>query len=127
MPPRPSSRVTLYLPTSKTPTPIFVSGCATAIRGDRARDKSYRLRSLGSTLEVPTPAKSAPSGERSWYLRAVGTVEDETRERLAALGEIAAEIAHELRNVLQVISASAYVARQEATRGDAGSALPPVP
>lgn len=33
------------------------------------------------------------------------------RERLAAIGEIAVEIAHELRNVLQIISASAYVAR----------------
>ncbi len=37
----------------------------------------------------------------------------EARERLAAIGEIAAEIAHELRNVLQIISASAYVARQD--------------
>jgi signal transduction histidine kinase len=50
--------------------------------------------------------------------------DDETRERLAVLGEIAAEVAHELRNVLQVISASAYVARHEATRGDATAALP---
>jgi signal transduction histidine kinase len=38
---------------------------------------------------------------------------DEARERLAAIGEIAAEIAHELRNVLQIIAASAYVARQD--------------
>jgi signal transduction histidine kinase len=34
-----------------------------------------------------------------------------SRDRFAALGEIAAEIAHELRNVLQIISASAYLAR----------------
>jgi signal transduction histidine kinase len=33
------------------------------------------------------------------------------QERLAAIGEIAAEIAHELRNVLQIISATAYLAR----------------
>ena len=42
------------------------------------------------------------------------------------VGEIAAEVAHELRNVLQVISASAYVARQEAARGDAAATLPHV-
>jgi signal transduction histidine kinase len=53
-------------------------------------------------------------------------LEDDARERLAVLGEIAAEVAHELHNVLQVISASAYVARQEATRGDATAALPHV-
>ncbi|MFO0680080.1 MAG: HAMP domain-containing sensor histidine kinase [Polyangiaceae bacterium] len=34
------------------------------------------------------------------------------RDRFVALGEIAAEIAHELRNTLQVISACVYVARQ---------------
>jgi signal transduction histidine kinase len=42
------------------------------------------------------------------------------------MGEIAAEVAHELRNVLQVISASAYVARHEVARGDAAAALPHV-
>ena len=34
------------------------------------------------------------------------------RERLAAIGEIAAEVAHELRNALQVVSANVYLARQ---------------
>ena len=38
---------------------------------------------------------------------------DDARERLANIGEIASEIAHELRNVLQVISASAYLARHD--------------
>jgi two-component system sensor histidine kinase HydH len=38
---------------------------------------------------------------------------DDVRERLAVLGEIAAEVAHELRNVLQVITASAYLAKQD--------------
>ncbi len=51
---------------------------------------------------------------------------NETRERLAVIGEIAAEVAHELRNVLQIISASAYVARQEVDRGDATAARPHV-
>ena len=41
-------------------------------------------------------------------------VDDEAaRERFIAIGEIAAEVAHELRNVLQVITASAYLARQD--------------
>jgi signal transduction histidine kinase len=39
--------------------------------------------------------------------------DDEARERLLVMGEIAAEIAHELRNVLQVITANAYLARQD--------------
>jgi signal transduction histidine kinase len=50
-------------------------------------------------------------------------VDDPARERLAAIGEIAAEVAHELRNVLQIISASAYVAREEASKGNAAAAL----
>lgn len=54
----------------------------------------------------------------------MGSEADDARERLAAIGEIAAEIAHELRNVLLVIGASAYVARQEAGKGDASRALP---
>jgi signal transduction histidine kinase len=42
--------------------------------------------------------------------------------RLAALGEIAAEVAHELRNLLAVITSSAFVARIEVDRGDAAAA-----
>ncbi len=38
---------------------------------------------------------------------------DEGRERLLAIGEIAAEVAHELRNTLQVITANVYLARQD--------------
>ena len=37
---------------------------------------------------------------------------DDARDRLLAIGEIAAEVAHELRNVLQVITANAFLARQ---------------
>lgn len=39
-------------------------------------------------------------------------MEDEVRERLSALGEISAEVAHELRNALQIIAANVYLARQ---------------
>lgn len=40
-------------------------------------------------------------------------------ERLLLLGEIAAEIAHELRNALQVISTSAYVAKTSSEKAPA--------
>jgi signal transduction histidine kinase len=39
--------------------------------------------------------------------------ESEARERLLVMGEIAVAIAHELRNVLQVITANTYLARQD--------------
>ena len=51
---------------------------------------------------------------------------EDARERFADIGEIAAEIAHELRNILQIISASAYVVRAELGRGDARAAEPHV-
>jgi signal transduction histidine kinase len=52
--------------------------------------------------------------------------ESEPRERLAVVGEIAAEVAHELRNVLLIVSASAFVARHALDRGDATAARPHV-
>lgn len=39
------------------------------------------------------------------------------RDRLVAIGEIAAEVAHELRNALQIVSANVYLARQNAGAG----------
>jgi signal transduction histidine kinase len=53
-----------------------------------------------------------------------GSEQDDARDALMLVGEIAAEIAHELRNALQVVSSSAFVARTAAERGDAGGALP---
>jgi signal transduction histidine kinase len=45
-------------------------------------------------------------------------------QTFAVLGELAAETAHELRNVLQIISSSAFVARVELERGEATAAQP---
>jgi len=42
----------------------------------------------------------------------------EARERLAVIGEIAAEVAHELRNALQIISANVYLARQDLSKSE---------
>jgi signal transduction histidine kinase len=44
--------------------------------------------------------------------------EDDKRERLAAIGEIAAEVVHELRNALQIISANVYLARQDLAKSE---------
>jgi signal transduction histidine kinase len=50
--------------------------------------------------------------------------QDDARDALLLVGEIAAEIAHELRNALQIVSSSAYVVRLAVERGDAPAALP---
>lgn len=39
-------------------------------------------------------------------------------ERFAVIGEIAAEVAHELRNALQIVSANVYLARQNPTESE---------
>jgi signal transduction histidine kinase len=52
------------------------------------------------------------------YSRGVEPGDGDVRERLAAIGEIAAEIAHELRNALQVISANVYLARQDPAKSE---------
>jgi signal transduction histidine kinase len=44
------------------------------------------------------------------------------RERLLAIGEIAAEVAHELRNALSIVSANVYLARQNPTNCDSNLA-----
>jgi len=43
---------------------------------------------------------------------------DEKQARLLAIGEIAAEVAHELRNALQIISANVYLAKQDLTKSE---------
>lgn len=50
---------------------------------------------------------------RAFRLRYAFPVENAELERLAAIGEIAAEVAHELRNALQIISANVYLAKQD--------------
>jgi signal transduction histidine kinase len=47
-------------------------------------------------------------------------------EGLSLLGELAAYALHELQNVLQVITSSAFVAKQELAKGDAFAAAPHV-
>lgn len=47
-----------------------------------------------------------------------GRRQDRRQERLAAIGEIAAEVAHELRNALQIVSANVYLARQNPTAAE---------
>lgn len=43
---------------------------------------------------------------------------EDKRERLVAIGEIAAEVAHELRNALQIISANVYLAKQDLSKSE---------
>ena len=43
---------------------------------------------------------------------------DQKQQRLVAIGEIAAEVAHELRNALQIISANVYLAKQDLSKSE---------
>jgi signal transduction histidine kinase len=90
--------------------------------------RSARVRDV-VTLSASAGLPARPMQASVW---SVGSERDEgggaggdggDRDRLARLGEIAIDIAHELRNVLQIISASAYVARHESARGNAAAAL----
>ncbi|MFO0737864.1 MAG: HAMP domain-containing sensor histidine kinase [Labilithrix sp.] len=47
-----------------------------------------------------------------------GAANRDRRDRLLAIGEIAAEVAHELRNALQIVSANVYLARQNPTAAE---------
>ncbi len=74
-----------------------------------------------------TPFRSLAKAQHVATLAEVGSNrEADSREGLELVGEIAAEAAHELRNVLQVIASSAFVARQELGKGDGPAALPHV-
>jgi len=72
-----------------------------------------------------TPFRSLAKAQRVATLACVGSHrEEDGRERLALLGEMAAEVAHELHNVLQVVTSGAFAARRVLARGDAPGALP---
>jgi len=71
-----------------------------------------------------TTFRSLAKAQHVATLASVGSHrEADGREGLALVGEIAAEAAHELRNVLQVIASSAFVARKELSRADTAAAL----
>ena len=48
----------------------------------------------------------------------MGFNRNDNQARLVAIGEIAAEVAHELRNALQIISANVYLAKQDLTKSE---------
>jgi len=62
---------------------------------------------VGSETETHQPAPARAAIDR-----------DAARDRFAAIGEIAAEVAHELRNALQIVSANVYLARQNPTASE---------
>lgn len=103
--------------------PILLSGCTAAM---------CAATGAGPKLTpFPPPAKALPleqlvAPETPAYPLAAMALDGDSaaRDRLARLGETSIEIAHELRNVLQIISASAYLARLEVSKGDAEAAAP---
>src|SRR5690242_20566587 len=99
MPPRPISRATRYLPTRRVPTGIFDS-----------------LEDIENGPKNATPFRSQTKRLILVGVDTGGT--DEKRERLVAIGEIAAEVAHELRNALQIISANVYLAKQDLSKSE---------
>src|SRR5437762_2511953 len=80
--------------------------------------------SLAMPPEIVPPGNVRRARQTSYSPDVAQPGPDEVTERLAVVGEIAAEVAHELRNVLQVISAAAYVVRHEVDKtGLSGAAL----
>src|SRR4029077_8777699 len=57
----------------------------------------------------------SPRNEKAYREGVPGS---EETARLLAIGEIAAEVAHELRNALQIVSANVYLARQNLTASE---------
>ena len=83
---------------------------ATLMQGKERPGPPFYCRSTRQNVPPLRPATFLPVRDAE--------AQEQARERLAAIGEIAAEVAHELRNALQIISANVYLAKQDLAKSE---------
>lgn len=103
--------------------PAFARGLATDLARERSRRTDYRLqRADGEVIEVglSVAALPLPDGTRGYVytfqdVTDIKRIEESARlqQRLAAVGEMAAGIAHEIRNPLASMSGSMQMLKHE--------------